>query len=114
MRFGDNEIEVGALNADQTVRLIKFVSQVYSESQQDQRDAVSEELGKGGVSAFLNILSPQHLYELTSIVLDVPRKDAKEHWTLSNFAEMIGELAEHNDLSALIKNLQRVADAFRS
>jgi hypothetical protein len=114
MRFGEQEIQVGELDAEKTVKLIKFVSHVYSEMQQDQQDAVGEELKKGGFAAFINILSPQHLYDLMSIVLGVSHKEAKEHWTLSNFTEMVGELAEHNDLSALIKNLQRVAGAFRS
>ena len=110
MIFGEKDLNVGELSANQTVSLIKFVSHVWGEMSDGAVDQVKEK----GWSAFINILSPQHLYDLTAIVLGVSKKEVKEHWTLSLFIEMMSELSEANDLAALVGNLQRVVVAFNN
>lgn len=110
MIFGEKDLNVGELNASQTVNLIKFVSHVWGEMSEGAVDQVREK----GWFAFINILSPQHLYDLSSIILGVSKKEVKEYWTLSLFIEMLSELSEANDLSDLVKNLQRVVVAFQN
>lgn len=114
VRFGDQEIEVGAVDAEQTVRLTKFVAKVWNEVQEDQQAALLDGFEKGNWASFLNVLSVQHLYELTAILLKISKKTAQENWTLSKFTEILAELSEKEDLSVLLKNLQRVAAAFQS
>jgi len=106
MRFGENEVEVGELDANKTVALIKFVSHVYGEMGSEDKTQLK------GWESFINILSPQHLYDLTAIVTGLTKKEVTEHWTFALFIEMISELSEANDLSALMGNLQRVVGAF--
>jgi len=107
MNFGEKNLDVGELSADQTVKLIKFVTHVYGEM------GTIGELAEKGWGAFINILSTQHLYDLTAIILEEPKKEVQKFWTLSLFIEMISELSEANDLGALLGNLQRVVVAFQ-
>ena len=104
MQFGGKEYEVRAIDAKMVLQLTKFVTKVAREVREDR-----ESLGGGGFEAFLNILSTTHLYELTSIFLGAPRKEIEDSWDVVAFSELLAEVAEHNDLDALIKNLQRVA-----
>lgn len=106
MKFGGKEYEVGVIDAPTVLQLTKFVAKVAREIQEDQ-----ENLGGGGFEAFLNILSTVHLYELTGIFLNAPRKEVEENWDVVAFSELLAEVAERNNLDALIKNLGRVAVA---
>ena len=90
------------------------MAKVWNEVQGDQQAALLSGFEKGNWTSFLNILSVQHLYELTAILLKVPKKAAQENWTLSKFTEILAELSEKEDLNQLLKNLQRVAAAFQS
>jgi len=107
MIFGDKDLDVGVLDANKTVALIKFVTHVYGELGTDKLPDVSN------WQAFINVLAPQHLYDLTAIITGLPKKEVKEFWSFALFVEMISELSEANDLSALLGNLQRVVVAFR-
>ena len=104
MKFGGKEYDVQVIDAKTVLQLTKFVTKVAREVKEDQ-----EALGGGGFEAFLNILSTTHLYELTGIFLGAPRKEIEANWDVVAFSELLAEVAEHNDLDALIKNLQRVA-----
>lgn len=108
MKYGGKDYEIGIIDAAAFVQLTKFVAKVAREVQEDK-----EHLGGGGFEAFLNILSTTHLYELTSILLGIPRAEVEENWDIVAFSELLAELAERNDLDALIKNLRRVADALK-
>lgn len=114
MKFGSREIEIQELDADQTVKLIKFVGKVFGEIQEDQKATFADGLVKGSFRTFIDVLLPGHLYKLTAILLNLPEKLVKEHWTLSTFTEVLAELAENNDLADVVKNLQRVAASYQS
>lgn len=114
MKVGDVEFSVGVIDAEKTVRLTKFLAKVFDEIDEDQQMAEVDNIVRGGFKAFLNILSPLHLYELTAILMGADKKLISEHWTLDLFSEVIAELFENNDVASLIKNLSRVADALPS
>lgn len=114
MRFGEKEVEVGELDANQMIRLTKLIVTVFNEIEEDQKSALMAGLPKGKWMAFINVMSPQHLYELTAILLKCSKKESREHWSIISFTDLLAELAEHNDLGAVVKNLQRVVVAFQS
>ncbi|MHA2068819.1 MAG: hypothetical protein ACXABY_31035 [Candidatus Thorarchaeota archaeon] len=114
MEVGGKEFSVGMIDADKTIRLTKFIAKVFDEIDEDKQMAAVDNIVRGGFKAFLNVLSPLHLYELTAILMGADKQLISEHWTLDLFTQVIAELFENNDVASLIKNLSRVADALPS
>ena len=108
MKLGETEYTIGEIDATTFIKLTKFVSKVFRDIGEDKEEANLAEVVRGGFDSFLNVLSPLHLYELTAILLGTTKDVVRESWTLIAFTELLAELAEHNDLGALLKNLQRV------
>jgi len=114
MFFGEREVEIGVIDAEATVSLIKFVVLVMNEIEEDEKMAVAQAVKGGRLLGLINVLSPLHLYKLTSIVSGVPEKEVKECWNIILFTELLAELSEKNDLPAILKNLQRAVVALKS
>ena len=108
MKYGGKDYEIGIIDAPTLLQLTKFIAKVTREVREDQENIEQE-----GFASLLNILSTTHLYELTAIFLGIPTKEAEEGWNVVVFTELLAEVAEHNDLDAIVKNLQRVVAAYQ-
>jgi len=114
MFFGEREVEIGVIDAEMTVSLIKFVVLVMNEIDEREQEAVATAVKGGRWRGLIQVLSPLHLYKLTSILSGVPESEIRECWDIVLFSEMLAELSEKNDLAAIVKNLQRAVDALRN
>jgi len=107
MIFGGKEYEVGVLGAERALRLVKFVARASKELRAELAEQVS-------FAGFIEVLSVDHVYELTAVLLGISREEAEAGWDIVVFTELLAEVAEHNDVDLLVKNLQRVVVAFQS